>query len=592
MKQKLLLKTMLLLFALIAGSSSVWAADVVGTINFGSATGSTKIQGSSSSGEGTVTYTDTGDDSQGNTWTITTVSSTGKSFTQNASYSQVGASSKPATSITFTTTLPQSQTIKAFSAKFGGFTSTAGDVTLKVGSTTVGSGSLNGTTDVVVSATNTTTSGTVLTVTVTNIAKGVKCYYISYTYESSLNQTTISFPEASYTNILGEAFTEPTLTCNSNGTVEYSSSNTAVAEVNSSTGKLTIKKAGNATITASVPETATYTAGSASYNLIVQGTIVDGVFDFAINRDYGSGATPGTDANNTTETTWTAGNVTLAVAGRNVWYNGADLRLYKTSGTKAAGNITLSVTGDRYITRIDLTGGTNLELTSGGGVKNGTTWSGKSQEVKFTHDGGGTITLTKITVTYCTETEFNTKVNITMGSDGYMTYCNQDAALSFGTLEAFVVSAVGDNNVTLTPITKAPAGCAVVLKGAAGSYDLTKEETPDEVATNRLRVSSGTITSNASYDVYALAKKNDIVGFYKVQAGVQVPAGKCYISVNKSSSAPEFFGLVGDGNTTGMNDVRSKMEEGRGEFYNLNGQRVAQPTKGLYIVNGKKVVIK
>ena len=29
-----------------------------------------------------------------------------------------------------------------------------------------------------------------------------------------------------------------------------------------------------------------------------------------------------------------------------------------------------------------------------------------------------------------------------------------------------------------------------------------------------------------------------------------------------------------------------------GEFYNLAGQRVAQPTKGLYIVNGKKVVIK
>ena len=89
MKQKLLLKTMLLLFALIAGSSSVWAADVVGTINFGSASGRTAINSTSV----------TGDDSQGNEWTITTVM-TQTSFTQNASYSQVGASSKPATSIT------------------------------------------------------------------------------------------------------------------------------------------------------------------------------------------------------------------------------------------------------------------------------------------------------------------------------------------------------------------------------------------------------------------------------------------------------------------------------------------------------------
>lgn len=73
----------------------MWAADVVGTINFGSATGSTKIEGSSSSGTGTVTYTDSGEDSQGNTWTITTVTSNDKSFTQNAAYSQVGASTKP-----------------------------------------------------------------------------------------------------------------------------------------------------------------------------------------------------------------------------------------------------------------------------------------------------------------------------------------------------------------------------------------------------------------------------------------------------------------------------------------------------------------
>ncbi len=153
----------------------------VATINFGSADGSTKIQGSSHSGSGTVTYTDTGDDSEGNTWTITTVTSNDKSFTQNASYSQVGASSKPVTSITFTTTLSKSATSISLRAKFGGFSGTAGDIALKVGDSTIGSGALSAASDVTVTSSS-TGSGTVLTVTVTNINKGVKCYWLEATY--------------------------------------------------------------------------------------------------------------------------------------------------------------------------------------------------------------------------------------------------------------------------------------------------------------------------------------------------------------------------------------------------------------------------
>ena len=153
-------------------ASEVSATNVTGTINFGSATGSTNVNAASV----------TGDDSQGNTWTITTVGTT--SFTPNAAYAQIGASKKPATSITFTTTLEDSQTISSFSAKFGGFGGTAGTVTLKVSDTTVGTGSLNETNDVVVKNTS-SAEGTVLTVTVTSISKGVKAYYVSYTYEQS-----------------------------------------------------------------------------------------------------------------------------------------------------------------------------------------------------------------------------------------------------------------------------------------------------------------------------------------------------------------------------------------------------------------------
>jgi hypothetical protein len=49
---------------------------------------------------------------------------------------------------------------------------------------------------------------------------------------------------------------------------------------------------------------------------------------------------------------------------------------------------------------------------------------------------------------------------------------------------------------------------------------------------------------------------------------------------------------LGDGETTGIDDVRSQMSDVRGEYYNMNGQRVNQPAKGVYVVNGKKVIIK
>ena len=121
----------------------------------------------------------TGNDSENNTWTITTVGTT--SYTSNNAYYQVGSSSKPATSITFTTTLPSSVSVSNVSAKFGGFSGTAGTVTLKVGETTVGTGTLNATNDVTVNSTS-TADGNIVTVSVTGISKGVKCYYISVDY--------------------------------------------------------------------------------------------------------------------------------------------------------------------------------------------------------------------------------------------------------------------------------------------------------------------------------------------------------------------------------------------------------------------------
>lgn len=125
----------------------------------------------------------TAKDDQQNSWTITTTGSD-VYFATQSNCAQVGSSKKPATSITFTTTLPEDAEVASITAIFGGYKSTAGTITLKVGENNIGTGKLNADKDVTVTST-TTAAGNKVTITVTNIAKGVKCYNIQVKYKTA-----------------------------------------------------------------------------------------------------------------------------------------------------------------------------------------------------------------------------------------------------------------------------------------------------------------------------------------------------------------------------------------------------------------------
>lgn len=152
------------------GGSYAWGEKKTGTVKFG--TNDFKIDKANV----------TGNDNLSNSWSVVTAG-TG-SFTPYPGYCQVGSQKSPATSITFTMTLPSDVKFTSFSAKFGGNNGTAGNISLAVDGNEVGSGSLSATVDVNVGGElKTATTGRELKVTVTNIARGVKCYNISYTYE-------------------------------------------------------------------------------------------------------------------------------------------------------------------------------------------------------------------------------------------------------------------------------------------------------------------------------------------------------------------------------------------------------------------------
>jgi hypothetical protein len=89
--------------------------------------------------------------------------------------------------------------------------------------------------------------------------------------------------------------------------------------------------------------------------------------------------------------------------------------------------------------------------------------------------------------------------------------------------------------------------------------------------------------------------KSSVVGFYKVAKGQSVPAGKAYLEITDpptGSESREFIGFGFDNEATGISLTENSELRTDNAVYDMQGRRVAQPTKGLYIVNGKKVIIK
>ena len=90
--------------------------------------------------------------------------------------------------------------------------------------------------------------------------------------------------------------------------------------------------------------------------------------------------------------------------------------------------------------------------------------------------------------------------------------------------------------------------------------------------------------------VYVLANKSNGVGFYK-WAGGDLGSGRVYLPVEASvGGAHEYCGFFVDETTAIQSIDDSKTNVG--PFYDLQGRRVQHPTKGVYVVNGKKVIIK
>lgn len=91
------------------------------------------------------------------------------------------------------------------------------------------------------------------------------------------------------------------------------------------------------------------------------------------------------------------------------------------------------------------------------------------------------------------------------------------------------------------------------------------------------------------------ADSRNPIGFYKVKSNVtNIPGNKAFLVLTNAEAQAKGFVLeFEDGGTTGIETIEnSKHSTESGVYYDLQGRRVENPTRGVYIVNGKKVVIK
>lgn len=441
----------------------------------------------------------------------------------------------------------------------------------------------------------------------------------------------LAFGLSSYTGLTNKTYEAGRLLINPHNlpvTYSVTCSPAGVATVDASTGVLTTSAVeGTVTYTASFAGNDTYKAGAASFTLHVSApkqdtdtgqddTPTDGTatFDIASGKTYGSGLSP-QDGNDYEmgASTWTSGQVTMQVSGTYRLYksgatNVTDLRLYYNHGNQGHGQLTFTAPEGGKITAINITGQNlgQLETTSTRAANDETTkqWSGNANSVTFTHNSAsGTVQISNIVVTYTTPQP--TSETVTIGATGYATiyYGAENLLVPQGVTANTYKVADGRLAVSHTyeSGTVIPQGTAVVISGAPGSYTFVvtqQEGTAD--ADNMLRGTDTNAVTTGGDVYYALQLNSNSdpgsVGFYyKADDGAAFTnaAHKAYLALAQSVEVKAFYLLSGEDEATKITAPSSEnFGAAEMKIYSTTGKLLPHHGKGIYVVNGKKVLFR
>ncbi len=173
-------------------------------------------------------------------------------------------------------------------------------------------------------------------------------------------------------------------------------------------------------------------------------------------------------------------------------------------------------------------------------------------------------------------------------SYGWATYI-PTANVEYPANTAYIVTdASVSSGLTLEEVTEVPANTPILLKGAGAKTAIALDAAPSALSSNLLEVSNGTDLASGYYP-YVLAKNGESACFKQWTGAMSSLDGRVMLVLDEAAAARAVFELEDE--TTGVENIKRETITNN-QYFNLAGQRVAQPTKGLYIVNGKTVVIK
>ena len=150
-------------------------------------------------------------------------------------------------------------------------------------------------------------------------------------------------------------------------------------------------------------------------------------------------------------------------------------------------------------------------------------------------------------------------------------------------------ASVSGTTINLEAVSTINADAPVILQGE-GALEITATNatisaTPEDAPTNGLL--QGTYKSTpAPLGSYVLQKQNDVIGFYHVEDDITVGAFRAWLNAPESSVKALYIG------NSGATGIASPIEEtGVGTaIYNLSGQRLSKPQKGINLSKKKKIL--
>ncbi len=421
----------------------------------------------------------------------------------------------------------------------------------------------------------------------------------------------------------------PTLENPNNLTVTYSSSRTDFATIDETTGAITLVGVGKTTITAESAENDGFKAGKVSYTLTVKEKAEEGNDVFVLVEDastlaaddeivivgsrtaddetsyYGMSITQNSNnraaedvnmlSDGTIKPNSNVQRFTLEGDATGWYFGCADGYIYAAS---SSGNYlrTKTTADDNAMATIDIADGIATVIFQGANTRNNLRFNYNSGTPLFACYASTNTSMPKVQI-FRRQTPA-TSVEVTIGEAGYATlyYGGKNLQIPSG-VKAYTCK-TNDGKKTIESQSYSsviPAGSAVVLQAAPGTYEfaiVNNGGTPaaDNMLCGTDKKAALVAPGEGEYRYYKLADGEVGLGFYRVDDSFVNGAHKAYLAVPASSAADYYsFDLV-----DGIDAVTVNPSLEGAAIYTLSGVRMntTQLPAGIYIVNGKKMVVK